>query len=174
MIDADVQISRRTDVQYVYHEDMSVDIDLRHAGPVGFLAAKADALDSRDEPKDGYDVAWWCMNAGDSAEAVADLVTTRDAFSHPRVPEAINMLQSSFKTPKHPGPTGYADILYPRQVGSELYERTRNEAFARVRRVVETLADRVQWTVEDTPEGQSDAALRRLSEQAERLGLDFS
>ena len=47
-----------TDVNLFYMPGVSSDVTIRHAGPVGFLAAKADALVGRHDSKDGYDVAW--------------------------------------------------------------------------------------------------------------------
>jgi len=43
------------DVDLVYSPGEQATVRLRHAGPVGFLAAKAAALENRAEHKDGYD-----------------------------------------------------------------------------------------------------------------------
>lgn len=58
LIDRDAITSDVTSVELLYRSGVRADVSVRHAGPVGFLAAKADALDGRDDPKDGYDVAW--------------------------------------------------------------------------------------------------------------------
>lgn len=49
-------------IDYVYGSGKAA-VRLRHTGPVGLLAAKAEALNGRAEAKDGYDVAWYCINA---------------------------------------------------------------------------------------------------------------
>ncbi|HEX7290117.1 MAG TPA: hypothetical protein VF250_03225 [Conexibacter sp.] len=117
---------------------------IRHAGPVGFLAAKADALDGRDDPKDGYDVAWWCLNAAARPMDVAELVLTRPAFAHPLFQESVALLQRAFRAPDYPGPDGYARELHPHlEAGDELYELARNAAYASVAAVIELLVPRL-------------------------------
>lgn len=60
LVDEDAISASVNGVDLIYRSNARADVVIRHAGPVGFLAAKADALHGRDEPKDGYDVSWWC------------------------------------------------------------------------------------------------------------------
>ena len=57
LIDEDAPSATLEGVQLVYRPGARADVQIRHAGPVGFLAAKADALAGRDDSKDGYDVS---------------------------------------------------------------------------------------------------------------------
>ncbi len=80
LVDEDALSRTLEGVQLVYRPGTRADVTIRYAGPVGFLAAKADALEGRDDSKDGYDVSWWCINARPSSAEVAALVTERPAF----------------------------------------------------------------------------------------------
>lgn len=55
LVDLDAEVITIEDVDLLY-DRATADIDVRYAGPVGFLMAKADALYDRNETKDGYDV----------------------------------------------------------------------------------------------------------------------
>lgn len=140
VIDEDVEAMTLEDVDLLFHR-ATADVDLRYAGPVGFLMAKADALYERNETKDGYDVAWWAIHAGPTVEATAALVTRRPAFRHELFPEAVAELRRAFKSPDAPGPHGYATELHPDlQPGDHLYDIAKNQAFATVSAVVDALA----------------------------------
>lgn len=117
---------------------------IRYAGPVGFLAAKADALEGRDDPKDGYDVSWWCLNARPSSAEVAVLVTKRPAFKQELFQESVAQLHAAFRAPDYPGADGYAREKHPDlQPGDEEYEQARNAAYAVVSGVVEILKEQL-------------------------------
>lgn len=135
----DAETMTIADVDLLY-DRATADIDLRYTGPVGLLMAKADALFERNETKDGYDVAWWAINAADSPKAVADMVVARPAFKNEIFPEAVAELQRAFKTADAPGPHGYATELHPElEPGDDAYDRARNEAYSVVTAVVEEL-----------------------------------
>lgn len=117
---------------------------LKFAGPVGFLAAKADALDGREDDKDGYDIAWWCLNAAASPEEVAKIVIDRHAFKDPLFPESVHQILKAFKERDYPGPSGYASETHPDlSPGDDAFELARNEAFARVAAVAELLREKL-------------------------------
>ena len=140
LIDEDAELITVEDVDLLYSRAVA-DVDVRHAGPVGLLAAKADALYDRNESKDGYDVAWWCLNAAPDPSAVADLVMARPGFKDELFPETVAILKRAFKTPAAPGPHGYATELLPdNEPGDNVYDIACNEAFAVVSRVIEILA----------------------------------
>jgi hypothetical protein len=140
LIDKDAETTVFEGIPYIYDPGVRADITVRHAGPVGFLAAKGDALEKRHESKDGYDVSWWCLHAADTAKAVADLVISRPQFAHAFVPEAVSMLKRAFRAPDYPGPTGYATETYPDlDRDDEVWQLARNEAFARVAAVLDLL-----------------------------------
>jgi len=117
-------------------------VRIRHAGPVGFLAAKADALAGRADSKDGYDVSWWCLNARPSGAEVATLVTERAAFKQELFQESVAQLHAAFRAPDYPGPDGYAREKHPDlRPGDEEFERARNAAYAVVSEVVGILKE---------------------------------
>jgi hypothetical protein len=109
LVDQDAMLTTLHGVELVYTPGRA-DIEIRHAGPVGLLAAKADALHSRgatpDGTKDGYDITWWCLNAANSPEEAAGLVIQRPAFRHQKFPESVHQLKQGFAARDYPGPTG--------------------------------------------------------------------
>lgn len=140
LVDADAEIRTVEEVSLVYEPGVRADIDVRHAGPVGFLASKADALASRSDPKDGYDVSWWCMNASDDVARVARLVTERAAFKDPYFQESVALLRKAFRAPDYPGPTGYAREMNPgAEPGESPFEADRNAAYLAVSDLIEIL-----------------------------------
>lgn len=145
LIDRDADEGLYEDVQMLYGEPgVLVNVRMRHAGPVGFLAAKADALEKRHETKDGYDVSWWCLNAGASAEAVAELVINRPAFRDELFQESVAELASAFKSPEHHGPRGYGSEVEPEATRDvEAHARACNEAYLRVSGVIAALRARL-------------------------------
>lgn len=146
LIDRDAVAREIEGVPLVYSErlGMRADVRIRHAGPVGLLAAKADALARRDDTKDGYDVSWWCLNAAGSPEAVADKVTARPAFSDDLFQESVALLLKAYKAPDYPGPTGYAAEKHPDLgSGDDAFERARNEAYLVTSQVLEILRGRL-------------------------------
>ncbi len=137
LIDEDAMSSTLDGVQLIYRPGTRADVTIRHAGPVGFLAAKADALAGRDDSKDGYDVSWWCLNARPSGAEVSALVTERPAFKQELFQESVAQLHAAFRAPDYPGPDGYAREKHPDlQPGDEEYEQARNAAYVVVSEVV--------------------------------------
>ncbi len=133
------------DVDLLYNP-ATADVDVRYAGPVGFLLAKADALFERNETKDGYGVTWWCLKAANSPTEVAELVIERPAFRDDLFPEAVAELRRAFKNPDAPGPHGYAaETCQDLKSGDDDYDRARNEAYSSVSAVVDELAARL-WS----------------------------
>ena len=140
LVDADAEIRTVAEVALVYEPGVRADIDIRHAGPVGFLASKADALASRCDPKDGYDVSWWCMNATDDLEQLGWLVEERAAFKDPYFQESVALLKKAFRAPDYPGPTGYAREMNPdAEPGEDAFEADRNAAYLAVSNLIELL-----------------------------------
>lgn len=140
LVDEDAETITIEDVDLLYGR-ATADVDVRYAGAVGFLMAKADALFERNETKDGYDVAWWCLNAAPTSIAVAETGLGRPAYNNERFPEAVAELRRAFKTPDAPGPHGYATETHPDlKPGAPDYDQARNEAFATVSAVVNELA----------------------------------
>lgn len=140
LIDRDAE-SRLVDaVPLVYQPGVRADVTIRFAGPVGLLAAKADALDKRSDTKDGYDVSWWCLNAAEAAGDVAQLIIDRPCFSDELFPESIALLRRAFRAPDYPGPTGYAAEAHPDlEPGDDGYELARNLAYSKVSEVLALL-----------------------------------
>ena len=62
-----------------------------------FLASKADAFNTRSDTKDGYDVAWWCINSDREPEVVADQVIERPAFREEYFQESVAILIAAFR-----------------------------------------------------------------------------
>jgi hypothetical protein len=144
LIDRDAVNSRLDGIAFVYREGMRTDVEIRHAGPVGFLAAKADALEHRNDTKDGYDVAWWCLNAASTATEVAELVSMRDAFSDPLFQESVAQLRTAFKAPDYPGPDGYARERHPQlSPGDHEFETARNTAYVAVSEILDVVTPRL-------------------------------
>jgi hypothetical protein len=140
LIDEDALSSTVEGVHLIYRAGARADVQIRHAGPVGFLAAKADALEGRDDAKDGYDVSWWCLNAQPSGAEVAALVTERPAFKRELFQESVAQLHAAFRAPDYPGPDGYAREKHPAlRPGNEEYEQARNAAYTVVLGVIEIL-----------------------------------
>lgn len=144
LVDEDAVSNTLEGVRLVYRPGTRADVQIRHAGPVGFLAAKADALAGRDGSKDGYDVSWWFLNAEPSGAEVAALVTERPAFKHELFQESIAQLQAAYRAPDYPGPDGYAREKHPGlEPGNEEYERARNAAYTVASEVIEILKSRL-------------------------------
>jgi hypothetical protein len=148
VVDEDAILKKILGVPLVYDPGVKANVEIRHSGPVGFLASKADAFASRHDDKDGYDVAWWCLNAAPGAAAVAALVTERSAFRDPYFQESVAILDGAFEGPDFVGPVGFA-----REEGTaagdddrQAAER-RNLAYAAVSPVLEILKSKL-WSLE--------------------------
>jgi hypothetical protein len=137
LIDEDALSATLEGVHLVYRPGARADVRIRHAGPVGFLAAKADALEGRDDSKDGYDVSWWCLNARPSGAEVAALIADRPAFKQELFQESVAQLHAAFRAADYSGPDGYAREKHPDlQPGDEEYERARNAAYVVVSEIL--------------------------------------
>ena len=146
LVDADAMESTIEGVDLVYKPGVRADVQVRHAGPVGFFASKADALATRDDSKDGYDIAWVCLNAKPNELEVAQMVIERPAFKDPYFQESVAILKSAFKAPDYPGPDGYAREEHPElDRDDESYRRARNDAYLAVSKVVEAFEGKL-WT----------------------------
>jgi hypothetical protein len=142
LVDEDAVQRTIEGVELVYRPGVRADVDIRHAGPVGFLASKADALATRDDAKDGYDVSWWCLHAADTPVEVAQLVIERRAFKDPYFHDSVAKLRKAFRERDFPGPSGYAAENNPAAgPGDEAYELDRNRAFLAVSAVVSLLRE---------------------------------
>lgn len=152
LVDKDALSTLLEDVELVYRQGTHADVEIRHAGPVGFLASKADALDSRDGPKDGYDVSWWCINAKSTPEDVAQLVLDRPAFADPYFQESVAKLAKAFRAPTYVGPSGYAQERNPnRGPGDSAFDEDRNRSFVAVSAVIEVLRANL-WQEPEPPQ----------------------
>ena len=142
VVDEDAIVSMLEGVELVYVPGRA-DVEVRHAGPVGFLAAKADALSSRgatpEGAKDGYDITWWCLHAADSPSDAAGLVIERPAFRHAKFVESVHQLKRGFADRDYPGPTGYAIEQTGLDQGDQEFEQARNASYAAVTQLVERL-----------------------------------
>ena len=144
LIDRDTETRTIDALSLVYRPGAKADVIVRFAGPVGFLAAKADALNGRDDAKDGYDVSWWCLHAAGSPGEVAGLVIERPAFRDPLFAEAVWELKGAFRDPSYVGPDGYARETLPHLgEGDDEYDEARNRAYARVSAVIAELESRL-------------------------------
>lgn len=142
LVDADAEQLKVEDVELIYRDGAHTNVVIRHAGPVGFLASKADALDGRDDSKDGYDIAWWCINAKPTAEEVAQLLIERPAFRDSYFQESVAKLDEAFKAPNYVGPDGYARESNPGlSPGDDVFERDRNLAWQVVSSVIGLLRE---------------------------------
>jgi len=140
VVDADAIIERMDGVHLVYKPGARASVDIRRTGPVGFLASKAEALDTRDESKDGYDLAWWCLNADPDPTVVAGQVIERDAFRHEYFPESVAILMRAFEAPDFVGPTGFAEEeIEDEGPGDQAFEEARNRAFLAMSKLLEAL-----------------------------------
>jgi hypothetical protein len=142
IVEEDARSAEIENVALVYHPGVHADVTIRHTGPVGFLASKGDAFTTRSDDKDGYDVSWVCLHAGESPDAVAEWVMDCPAFKNGYFQESVDKLQKAFKEVTYPGPSGYAKEMNPnREPGSDDYDRDRNAAYLRVAKVLAILRD---------------------------------
>ncbi len=144
IVEEDARSAEIERVPLVYEDGVHADVTIRHTGPVGFLASKADAFTTRSHAKDGYDVSWVCLNAAESPEEAASWVTDCPAFKNEYFAESVDKLNKVFKEVTYPGPSGYAREMNPnRGPGDDAYDRDRNAAYLRVSRVLKLLRDRL-------------------------------
>jgi len=140
-------VEREVDIELLYKSTPTrATVRFRHSGPLGLLVAKAFALNGRDDDKDGYDVAWFCLNLDRDPEEAVRQIAERPTFNHPLVPEALSLLKRAFKGPEYPGPTGYANVL-ARTHGEDpdLHARDCFDAYRATQLVVDGLIKRIDW-----------------------------
>jgi hypothetical protein len=144
IVEEDARSAEVERVPLVYNEGVHADVTIRHTGPVGFLASKADAFTTRSDAKDGYDVSWVCLNAADAPEEVATWVTDCPAFKNEYFQESVYKLKKAFKESTYVGPSGYAKEMNPGlEPGAADYDRDRNAAYLRVSSVLGILEGRL-------------------------------
>lgn len=142
VVDLDAVIETIEGVSLAYNPGVRADVRIRRTGPVGFLASKADGFATRSEPKDGYDVSWWCIHADPDPDVVARQVIEREAFRHEYFQECVAMLTSAFRAPDYPGPSGFASEEHPGVDPSDAdFAEARNLAYAAVSPVLDRLRD---------------------------------
>jgi hypothetical protein len=84
-----------------------LDYTFRVTGLVGFLVAKASALELRDKSKDSYDIVWISEAWPDGPAAAGAAVRANPHFADPGVAAGIDRLLSQYETPNHVGPMSY-------------------------------------------------------------------
>ncbi|HEY2056083.1 MAG TPA: nucleotidyl transferase AbiEii/AbiGii toxin family protein [Solirubrobacterales bacterium] len=142
VVDVDAVTRLVEGVSLVYEPGVRADVEIRHTGPVGFLASKADAFATRSDAKDGYDVSWWCIHAAPDPDVVARLVTERDAFRNEYFQESVALLMRAFRAPDYPGPSGFANEENRGADPSDAaFAEARNLAYAAVSPVLDRLRD---------------------------------
>lgn len=107
---------------------------VRVAGPVAFVVMKANAIRSRDKPKDAYDLWFLLQNHPAGIEGLAEAVAAHS--SHGLVKEALKHLGDAFATVDHVGPHAVARFLELDPDDDE-YDRVRQDAYQRVRYIIE-------------------------------------
>ena len=111
---------------------------VRVAGPVPFLVMKANALVRRDKPKDAYDIWFLLTNHPTGLEGLARAVA--EHADHGLVREALGHLANAFASVDHVGPRAVADFL-ALEPGTEEYDQVRQDAFQRVRFILNNLGE---------------------------------
>lgn len=107
---------------------------VRVAGPVPFLVMKAAAIARRDKPKDAYDIWFLLSNHEVGIEGLAAAVA--EHADHGLVQEALGHLNDAFASVDHVGPRAVAEFL-ELAPGSEEYDRVRQDAYQRVRYILD-------------------------------------
>ncbi len=140
-------VEREADIELLYKPTPTrATVRFRHSGPLGLLVAKAFALNGRDDDKDGYDVAWFCLNLDRGPEEAVRQIAERPALNHSLVPEALALLQRAFQGPEYPGPTGYAnERARTHGEDSDLRVRECFDAYRATRLVIDGLVERIDW-----------------------------
>lgn len=126
LISADVQVVPR-EVDLPGSRGRQI-IDLRVTGIAAFLAAKAEALQGRNKPKDAYDIVWLIEAWPDGPLGAARAVQASPVFAHPDFARALAILGDQFRDLDHAGARAYArfmdsgsddlDLLARRAVGA--------------------------------------------------------
>lgn len=109
---------------------------VRVAGPVPFLVMKANALAGRDKPKDAYDIWLLLRYHRAGLEGLTRAVAMH--ANHGLVNEALGILCEAFADFNHKGPRAVADFR-ELQPGTDEYDRVCQDAFQRVRFVLDNL-----------------------------------
>lgn len=99
-------------------------------GPVGFLVAKVKALQSRDKPKDAYDIVWLIESWPGGPRAAARDFAARPAFAFPEVGAALSDLARLFDRTDAVGPRSYARFVSTAGGDQALHERRAHGAIS--------------------------------------------
>jgi hypothetical protein len=113
----------------------SVRVDVTVPGLGAWLVMKAHALGSRHKEKDAYDIVF-CLQRIEDAPAVI----ARDLGTHRREPEvqqALEILESSFRSPDDFGPRAFSAFLDPADPDERLF--LARDAYERVQAVLRAL-----------------------------------
>lgn len=113
------------------------DAQIRVAGPVPFIVMKANALKNRNKHKDAYDIWFLLKNHPAGLDGLADALI--EHANHGLVQEALDHLAQTFAAADGKGPTAVARFHDDLQPGTEQYEQTRQDAYQRVRFILEKL-----------------------------------
>jgi hypothetical protein len=85
-----------------------LDAELLVTGPLAFLAAKADALQLRDKPKDAYDIVWLIESWPGGPAAAAASFARRQAFRAPETAVALRSIADKFSSANTIGSRSYS------------------------------------------------------------------
>ena len=89
----------------------TIEATLRVTGPLGFLAAKAQALLERDKPKDAYDIVWLIENWPGGPRDAAAAFAARAQYNNPTAQTALRQIADAFAAPDSIGSRSYARFL---------------------------------------------------------------
>jgi hypothetical protein len=109
LISADVQVIRReVNLPGGLGKQM---MDLRVTGISSFLAAKADALQGRDKPKDAYDIVWLLEAWPGGPAGAAQAVRISPVFGRVEFNRAMDKLRDQFGDLDRAGARAYARFV---------------------------------------------------------------
>lgn len=86
-------------------------VQLRVTGPTAYLAAKADALQNRDKPKDAYDIIWLLDAWPGGPRSLARVVRAQPISSDPLFGTTLSVLEDQFGDQDRAGAIAYARFL---------------------------------------------------------------
>lgn len=109
---ADLDCSKHTLEGDVLDQGGRRSVDIRVVNILPFLILKAFALESRDKPKDAYDIVWTLSAYGSdgSKDAAKDCAQSPIRGSD-AADEATELLRQHFATIEHAGPSNYAKFF---------------------------------------------------------------
>lgn len=133
----DRNLAERVPITGYLPDGTELSAQIRVAGPVPFLVMKANALKNRDKPKDAYDIWFLLKNHPAGLDGLADALI--EHAGHGLVREALNHLARTFDAADGKGPTAVARFHDELQPGADAYEQTRQDAYQRVRFILDKL-----------------------------------